>query len=58
MTSVRESYISSDETFTSADGLMIAFGLTAFDDNEEPIEDESYGRIKAYYKTWGLDDDY
>ena len=57
MTSVRESYIGSDETFTSADGLMIAFGITAFDDNEEPIEDESYGRIKAYYKTWGLDED-
>ena len=33
---------------------MIAFGITAFDDNQESIEDPTYGHIKAYYKTWGL----
>ena len=36
---------------------MIAFALTAFDSGEGKTEDESYGRIKAYYKTWGLDPD-
>ena len=35
---------------------MIAFAITAYDSNREPIEDPSYGTIKAYYKTWGLED--
>ena len=35
---------------------MIAFALTAYDNEREPIEDPSFGTIKAYYKTWGLDE--
>ena len=35
---------------------MIAFALTAYDNNREPIEDPSFGTIKAYYKTWGLEE--
>jgi hypothetical protein len=33
---------------------MVAFAITAYDDEQESIEDPSYGEIKAYYKTWGL----
>ena len=52
MVSSVDSYFDSD--FVYADGLMIAFGLTVYDSNPEPIEDPSYGLLKAYYKSWGL----
>ena len=35
---------------------MIAFGITAYDDNYESIEDADYGDLKAFYKTWGFED--
>ena len=35
---------------------MIAFGLTAYDENYESIEDDDYGTLKAFYKTWGMAD--
>ena len=40
MVSSRDAYFDTDFEFTTDDGLMIAFGLTAYDDNYEPIEDE------------------
>jgi len=33
MVSVRDSFYDSDFEFTTDDGLMIAFGITAYDDN-------------------------
>ena len=30
--------------------------MTAYDDETEPIDDPTYGEIKAYYKTWGFED--
>ena len=54
MISLRDTEFSSDDEFTSEDGMMIAFGITAYDNNKEPIEDETYGNLKAYYRTWGL----
>lgn len=56
MVSVMDSHFESDHTFKDTDGLMLAFAITAFDENQESIEDPQYGRLKAYYKTWGLDD--
>lgn len=56
MASVRDSHFDADFQFTSEEGLMIAFGITAYDDNEEPIEDPQYGHLKAYYKSWGLEE--
>ena len=35
---------------------MLAFGITAYDDDFENIEDSDYGELKAYYKTWGFED--
>ena len=35
-------------------GLQYAFGITAYDGNQESIEDPTIGTMKAYYKTWGL----
>ena len=54
MTSVRDSYFDTDYEFTSDEGLMFAFAITEYDDNPEPIEDPSYGLVKAYYKSWGI----
>ena len=56
MVSTRDSFFDTDFEFTTDTGLMIAFGLTAYDDNLEPIEDPRYGELKAYYKTWGMND--
>lgn len=56
MESVRDSYFDTDHIFSSDEGLMVAFGLTAYDSNTEPIEDPTYGKLRAYYKTWGLED--
>ena len=53
MTSVRDSYYSADHTFTSEDGFELAFGITAFDSNQEPIDDPRYGRLNAMYVSWG-----
>ena len=56
MVSVRDSHFDSSYEFTSDEGMMLAFGLTAYDDNQEPIEDAQYGTLQAYYKSWGLID--
>lgn len=57
MVSTRDSYFDTEFEFTTEQGLMIAFGLTAYDDNFDAIEDPSYGHLKAYYKTWGMQAD-
>ena len=57
MVSSRDSFFGSDFEFSTSNGLMVAFGLTAYDSNQEPIEDQSYGQLKAYYKTWGMPGD-
>lgn len=48
MLSQRDSYFDSD--FILSDGLWFAFGLTAFDNNQEWVEDPSIGVLKPYYK--------
>ena len=57
MVTVRDSYFDSDfELNTEEQGFMVAFGLSAFDDETEDIEDYSYGRLKGVYKSWGHED--
>lgn len=34
---------------------MLAFGLSAYDDNREPIEDPSIGVVNSYYKSWSTE---
>ena len=43
-----------DSNFVYSDNLMFAFGITAYDSNPDPIEDPSYGVMKAYKKRWGF----
>ena len=38
------------------DNFNIAFGITAYDGDTEPIDDPKYGRILARYDSWGFKD--
>ena len=40
------------------DNFQLAFGITAYDGDTEPVEDPRYGRMLARYYTWGLGDSY
>ena len=34
--------------------FQLAFGITAYDGDTEPIDDPRYGKLLARYDTWGL----
>ena len=57
MISNMDSYFQAEWEFTTDDGLMMAFGLTAYDYEEYSIEDLDYGELKAFYKYWNNDSD-
>ena len=46
MVSSVDAYFDSDYVYSGP--LAFAFGITAYDSNPEPIEDPSYGLLKAY----------
>lgn len=52
MVSQRDSYF--DASVVHSEGLWYAFGITAYDSNDQPIEDPTYGVLKPYYKSWGI----
>ena len=52
MFSARESFF--DSNYEYSGNLAVAFGITAYDNNPEIIEDPSYGVLSPYYKTWGF----
>ena len=56
MVSTRDAFFNADYEFTMENGFQVAFALTNYDDNRNPIEDKTYGQVKTYYKTWGLTD--
>ena len=45
-----------DITDLHYDNFNIAFGITAYDGDTEPIDDPKYGRIFARYDSWGFKD--
>ena len=53
MTSVSDSYFTADDAFTSEEGFELAYGITAFDNIQEPIDDPRYGRLNAMAVSWG-----
>ena len=55
---IQGNYFEADFVYTQAGGFNIAFGLSAYDYNAitETI-DESYGRLVAYSKEWGKQDE-
>ena len=52
MASSRSAYYTPDNVFRKR--FMFAFGLTAYDSEQESIEDPSIGVLKPYYKSWGI----
>ncbi len=56
MVSERDAFFDEKFAFTTDDGLMMAFGITDYDDNYDLIDEPDFGELKAYYKTWGLEE--
>ena len=57
MQSVRDAHFNTDETIsTEKDQFNIAFAITAYDDNREPIDDYRYGKVAAKIVQWGFGD--
>ena len=54
--STEDSFFDADFKWNATSGMSFAFGITAYDGNQEPIDDPDYGRVVARYKTWGFDD--
>ena len=52
MISERDSFFDADYIYKK--NLWYAFGITAYDSNQEAIEDPSIGTLEPFYKTWGL----
>ena len=55
MESSRDTFFSDEFIFSG--NMWFAFAITAYDSNQESIEDPSIGTLNAYYKTWGLGED-
>ena len=59
--SVRDSYYQMEQNFPDDikdlyfDQFEIAFAITAYDGNPEPIDDEKYGKIYSRYDQWGYE---
>ena len=45
-----------EESFTTGDGFSVAFALSAYDSEQDFIEDPDYGTLKAYHYEWGFED--
>ena len=56
MVSTRDAYFDTDYEFKTDAGFQIAFALTPYDSNPNPVEQPEYGILKAYYKSWGIKD--
>ena len=57
--SVKDSHFTADITFPFPDAeenqdFELAYGITAYDNVQEPFDDPRYGQLKAKYVTWGL----
>ena len=54
--SYQNNYYNDTFVYSSDAGLKFAFGVTAYDNNRENIEDPDYGVVKAKVNSWGLSD--
>ena len=53
--SLEDSAFDDTEIWSTGNGLEFAFAITDFDDEQESIEDPSYGQLLAQYQEWGLE---
>ena len=51
----KENYYEQRDPLTSKQGLMIAAGISGYDDNQNLIEDADIGTIKLIKKTWDVE---
>ena len=52
--SMKDTFFSPEYLFSSDEGMQFAFALTAYDNNRDPIDDPSYGKVSAKIVSWGL----
>lgn len=57
MSTVNDYFFEDDEKFTFDNGLNIAIGFTAYDDDREVVLDPTYGELVWNSYTWGDRDD-
>ena len=63
MSSVKDSYYTMHQAFPEDieelqyNKFQIAFALTAYDGNPDPIDDPQYGRLYARYVQWGFEEE-
>ena len=50
-----DSFFDDDYIFSSDDGFEVAFAMTYFNSDPEPIDDHDYGELVAMYHSWGLE---
>ena len=51
---MKDAFYDTDTVMSSDDDFNIAFAITAYDNNREPIDDPRYGRIVAKIVSWGF----
>ena len=54
--SVRDAHFDTDKIMSSDDDFNLAFAITAYDANREPIDDPRYGRLVSKMVAWGFSD--
>ena len=57
MSALEEDAISFDYKFGSDDGFFVAAALTAYDEEEDIIEEERYGELVIEHYGWGNEED-
>ena len=57
MSALEEDAISFDYKFDSDDGFFVAAALTAYDEEEDIIEEERYGELVIEHYGWGNEED-
>ena len=53
MSVIEEAAISYDDKFDANDGFFVAAALTAYDSEEEIVEEERYGELVIEHYGWG-----
>ena len=56
MVSIKELEYNDTQILTDRMNFNVAFGITYYDGDKEPIENPNIGTMKAIYREWGLGD--
>ena len=53
LSTINLNFFTQDDVFDYEKGFNIAIGLTHYDSNQEPVDDDSYGEIVFNHYSWG-----